>query len=266
MASAPKLKQQDARTLARGYTPSIRRIEVAGIFGFFVVMAAMLARVYPWVASSPWLVVEAVTLGFLAADFISGLVHWLADTWGRTDMPIVGATLLRPFREHHVDPEAITRHDFIETNGNNCLISVLPLALALLLPQGPQHDFDLFFTTFLGSCALWVFGTNQFHKWAHMKRPPLLARWLQKLHLILPVEHHAIHHTAPFDQYYCITVGWLNRPLQLIRFFRGLEYVVTWATGALPRRDDIGERAALETAPKIEAPEPVLPVGAPKGF
>src|SRR5712692_2933848 len=63
---------------------------------------------------SALVVALGLAAGFVAADFVSGLVHWLADTWGRSDWPIIGPAIIRGFREHHADPDAILAHDFIE--------------------------------------------------------------------------------------------------------------------------------------------------------
>ncbi|MBC71162.1 MAG: hypothetical protein CMH47_02545, partial [Muricauda sp.] len=57
------------------------------------------------------------------------------------------------------------------------------------------------------------FGTNQFHKWAHSEEVPGFGRWLQRMHIILPPDHHQIHHTWPHHTYFCITTGWLKWPL-----------------------------------------------------
>src|SRR5262249_41094411 len=208
-----KIKQRDVAELASGYSKHFRAIEIAGIITFFGLLCGLVVRLWSPTANSPWLVLSAVLIAYIAADFVSGFVHWLGDTWGTPEWPIFGKSIIRPFREHHVDQTAITRHDFIETNGSNCLIS-LPFAVAGLFTPLPAGDsVRLFLVSFLSSLIVWVFATNQFHRWAHLSQPKGLIAWLQRLHLVLPPAHHAIHHAAPHCSYYCITVGWLNWPL-----------------------------------------------------
>ena len=112
-------------------------------------------------------------------------------------------------------------------------------------------------TTAVFSVVLWVLFTNQFHKWAHLDAPPRWIGILQRLNLVLPRDHHAIHHSAPYAKYYCITVGWLNEPLYRFRFFQMLEWIITAVTGVVPREDDIG--AAAARAVLEETPSPVSP-------
>ncbi len=238
-----QVKHQDAKTLASGYSRSIRMLELGSIVAFAVVVVWQATRLWTPMFDNPWLMVAAFAAGYLFADFVSGFVHWLADTWGSTDMPVIGKALLRPFREHHVDQKAITKHDFVETNGNNCLICVPAGIAALFVPLDSPVLF--FLMAWLLWSMLWVLGTNQFHKWSHMDEPSPVVAFLQRWHLILPPEHHQIHHTAPYATHYCITTGWLNRPLAAIGFYRGLEWFGTTVFGAIPRADDIGKKAAL---------------------
>ena len=253
-----QLAQHDATALALGYNGKVRTLEVSSITTYGVIMVAIVVRLYPWACKSPWLVLAAFLTGYFGADFVSGFVHWMADTWGSVDMPFIGNALLRPFREHHVDAQAITRHDFVETNGNNCLISIPSGLWALFTPQHEGAGLNLFWSTFLFSLILWVMFTNQFHKWSHLSEPRGAIAILQKLHLILPPGHHAVHHTAPYRRSYSITAGWVNYPLNLIRFYPLLEQLVSGVTGLIPRRDDLGEREALTVLAEdaAEGPQP----------
>jgi len=246
-----QIQQRDGYALREGYGPAVRRFEIASIVVYAGAMAWLLLRLAGGVLDSPFLAASAFMLGFVAADFVSGIVHWLADTWGTVDLPIAGRALIRPFREHHVDPKAITRHDFIETNGNNCFICIAPVTLTAAFVS-----FDGWKGVFAGvlvfSLCLWIFCTNQFHKWSHSDDPPAVVVLLQRLSLILPRDHHAVHHSAPFATYYCITVGWLNEPLHRVGFFRGLERMISATTGLLPREDDIGRAAAEASVEEAE--------------
>jgi ubiquitin-conjugating enzyme E2 variant len=243
--------QRSRHALREGYSKGVRRFEIGSIAVYALVMAVLVVHLAPWVRRLPWLALAAVMVGFVAADFVSGVVHWAADTWGSPEWPIIGQALIRPFREHHVDPKEITRHDFIETNGNNCAISVPVGVAAVLLPQGPGLVFNFFAATFTGSLIVWVLLTNQFHKWSHLDAPPRVIALLQRMNLILPRDHHDVHHRAPYAKYYCITVGWMNEPLHRIRFFAALERIISALTGLVPREDDIGKRAALALVAEV---------------
>lgn len=211
-----------------GYGRGHRALEIVSIVVFFAALLSIGVRTVEVVDGSTgrWPVGLSLLGGFVLADFLSGVAHWAGDTVGDEHTPLIGANFVTPFRLHHVDPKAITRHDFIETNGNSSIAS-LPTMLLLVwwMPSAP--GLWLYFTVLLSSAAFFVFCTNQFHKWAHAAEVPAPVRWLQRARLILSPEHHAIHHAAPHDKYYCITVGWLNPLLTRLRFFRRCEAVMS---------------------------------------
>ncbi|CAL8102052.1 unnamed protein product [Orchesella dallaii] len=200
--------------------------------------ATLISRVE--IAHLPTILV-AVFFGIVAADFLSGLVHWGADTWGSVDLPLFGAAFIRPFREHHIDPTSITRHDFIETNGDNFMLPTIPLLYLyykLITNEGfyAQNVGGIYFTFLL---AIFVAMTNQIHKWSHTYFGlPGWVCFLQKYRVILPTKLHRIHHISPHQTYYCITTGWLNWPLEKLGFWRLLECWVSRSTGYQPREDD----------------------------
>lgn len=233
-----------ARELAGGYTRGKRYLEVfsiscAALFNLYVVFS-LVKYFQPW--DSVWIGIS-VFLGMLLADFFSGLVHWLADSYGSVTLPVVGKAFIRPFREHHVDPLAITRHDFIEANGDNCLVTLAPLVLtSFIIHNQTENQFRLYYHyySFFFVLGLLITFTNQIHKWSHTytNLPPLVT-WLQKCHVILPRQHHRIHHVAPHETYFCITTGWCNYPLEVLGFWVGLEWIIGKVTGLKPRTDDL---------------------------
>ncbi len=180
----------------------------------------------------------------LVADFLSGIMHWAFDTWGSSKTFLVGPLFIRPFREHHVDEKSITRHSFIQA-GSSGTVTVIPVCIGVLLvPLTGTFSYSL--ALFLFFISVFVFLTNQIHKWAHMDTPPRFIMFLQDLHILLPRHDHHIHHIEPFTQSYAITTGWTNYFFTKTQFFRHAEKLITRITGAIPRVDDIGIEAAKE--------------------
>ncbi len=215
-----------------------RRFETLGIVTAAVSAVALCARLAatPIDGAVAWAVL-AVVVGYVLADLLSGVVHWAGDRFGSVDTPVFGPAFVRPFREHHQQPGAITTHGFVETNGNNSIASLTGLLPAWLLPVEAGSAAAWFGTAVLVATMAALFCTNQFHKWAHDARPPRIVSLLQRARFILPPVHHDVHHSAPHDRHYCITTGWLNSPLAHVRFFDGLEWLVVHVLRRTPHRE-----------------------------
>ena len=192
-------------------------------FAFFPALYLSTNRLYE--LQLIWLIVPALLLGIIIGDFVTGVVHWAADTYCSEDTPIIGQSLIKPFRMHHVDPKEICSHGIVNTLGNTCILGVPLLALCIILLSWPASISALIAFALLTTVI--VVGvtviTNQLHKWAHQDDPPGAVRLLQKTRIILEPKHHEAHHSEPFNSHYSITNGWVNPLLNKVKFFRRLE-------------------------------------------
>ena len=310
-------KKKRCAELASGYTPQKRLLEKIMISIFLILFFISLFQIVSVAhfassedaqvghtirvvtqhdtlvsRSTVWLtIVVGFVLGMLSADFFSGCVHWFADTFCTKETAVLGP-LIRSFREHHVDQQAITRHDVIESNGDNCMfgnllllagrvtclslwweVPVVPTvgalqmcgavsgAISSMLGLAPNTNhtislLSLFLLTWSTSFALMFALTNQIHKWSHQYSVPVWVKWLQDCRIILHRKDHMVHHTNPFDRYYCITTGWMNPVLSVTGFWRGLEFVIETCSGGSmkPRADDMkwtSHMKILEETPEI---------------
>lgn len=197
-------------------------LDLLSVVVFALLAVGVAAR---WLASGPAVIalgLLALPFGVALADFLTGVVHWFADTFFDEETPVLGPALIYAFRDHHEDPGGMARRGFFEVSGNNALACCLPLVVvlgsgaAVTLVVGVLQAFVLW-------CALAMFATNQFHKWAHSRSVPAWVRWLQRRGWLLSARAHAIHHARDHARAYCVTVGWLNPWLDRIEFFPRVE-------------------------------------------
>ncbi len=220
----------DERTLRH------RMLDWLFVAGYMAILAWLTHDIVVGVVARPLLVALVpvfALLGYVASDFASGLVHWLADTYGSATMPVIGPKFVAPFREHHRDPMAITRHDFFEANANNCFTTYFVMLPTLLLTPVRAGGWATMLGVFILLLSLGTLVTSMAHGWAHQERPARVVVLLQRLGLVLSKEHHDVHHVAPHRNHYCITTGWLNGLLDRTRFFRRLEALFDWV--GIPR-------------------------------
>jgi plasmanylethanolamine desaturase len=213
-----------------------RTVEISCLALATVLLVANVARAATAGMFLHWWAPFVLVIAACAADFVSGLVHWTADTWFSETMPVLGRRFLRPFRVHHVNPDDFLRRGFVDCNGDVAMLNTPVLLAALVIPVASDGGAAL-------SLALMTFATtslptNQVHQWAHMPVPPAAVQWLQRWRIILSRDDHARHHREPYVANYCIATGWCNRWLSAVGFFPACERAITRCFGIEPRADE----------------------------
>ncbi len=172
--------------------------EASGILAYLITVGLTLNYFVQTPPNSLLTFLFSLIFAMIMADFFSGIVHHIADNSGDENTFILGPALIRPFREHHIYPNRITEHDFIETNGSLYLIGAITLTLSL------YFDFFVLFTFIF---TIFQVNTNQIHKWAHQSQPNIFAQKLMKFKIILSPQEHSKHHSGDINSHYCITTG-----------------------------------------------------------
>jgi hypothetical protein len=167
-----------------------------------------------------------IILGWVAADFASGVFHWIQDRILPERTPFLGEYLAAPARLHHDTPLAFVEGSFIYRNGATYALAAVT-AIASLLAFGPS--------AFLAAFVIGIALTTQVHLWAHCpKDAPGVVRVLHETGLIQSPKQHSRHHTPPQNRHYCVLTDLLNPVLERIGFWTKLERAVkprnTWRT------------------------------------
>ena len=135
-----------------------------------------------------------VVVVLLVADFVSGVLHWLEDSYGRPEWPVIGRLVTVPNIIHHHRPTYFTKHSWFHSAEVLIVIGIIIIVSAWSL--------DLLTWQVLLFVGIGV-NANEVHKWNHLPRTnrPELIVGLQAARILQTAEHHARHHkgkrTAP---------------------------------------------------------------------
>lgn len=171
-----------------------------------------------------------ILLGVLLADLLSGIVHWLEDTYGDPNWPIIGKTVIEPNIVHHTDPLKFTRAPFWRRNRG--VIGVMFIIGGVFSLCGWLNIMTIT-ALIVGSMA------NEVHRWTHLKPEelPRLVRALQQAKILQTAQHHWAHHRRGFNTHYCTITNAVNPTLDGLRIFRIIEGVIEGLFGIAPRID-----------------------------
>ena len=188
---------------------SFARITVM-LFGVFSAFNLSIVLVHATNVDHIAHVLLGVLAAFCIADFMSGLIHWLADHYGDRNMAILGRLFIGPFRDHHDDPEALLRQDWIELLEGSAFLG-LPVSMALFVSHvsGSGLVPGVFVTTLTLVPIFGAFAVAA-HRWAHSTSVPFAVKLLHTSGVLIKPKSHTVHHRGDHTSHFCILSGWCN--------------------------------------------------------
>jgi hypothetical protein len=170
---------------------------------------------------------------YFGADFISGLFHWIEDTYLDTNSSNPFIRYIAQQNEiHHKEPM-----DFLQCNAFENIVTTFPFYVLLMVLNRLTFNSSIIYCTF----TLGLF-SNIIHRWTHMSNRPPVVTVLQQLYILQRPELHKLHHyaggtTTPRyvpGSHYCVVSNISNHILEYISFWRRLEFVIYKLTGLHP--------------------------------
>lgn len=156
----------------------------------------------------------AILAGWLIADFLSGLIHWVEDRFVDETTPVIGAAIGAPNDLHHRLPDAFLAKGLIERNWTTWA-AIVPITATWLFLLGPS-------LVLLGAVAGGLM-SNEVHAWAHRRDLPPVVRAMQRCGAFQSRPGHARHHRGAMRSDYCVLTDWLNPWLELLGLWRALD-------------------------------------------
>lgn len=163
----------------------------------------------------------------LAADFLTGLLHWVEDTWlapGKSEL--LDRWVINDNIGHHRTPGGIRAGHYWSTN-RVCI--VLAAAAASLCAFAGVRAWEPY------AVLLVLAQSNQLHLWAHTSRPPAIVALLQRARILQSARHHAKHHKSPYAVRFCTVTELLNPLLDGLHFWRALEAIAVFFGATIKR-------------------------------
>jgi len=179
-----------------------------------------------------WIFFQAFAL-FLLLDFVTGVLHWIEDSYGKERWPIVGPLVIAPNVVHHSQPRLFTKSPFWRRNGVCFLAGCLIFGVGFAITRSPT--WHLYFFCFIGAFS------NEIHCWSHRTKGENggLITFLQWLWIIQSHAQHGIHHQDPKNRSYCLITPLLNPLLDRVEFWRRIEVSLALVTGIVPRANPL---------------------------